>query len=109
MIFDALLLTFMSFPAIFAVIEEKANVRPEEHLKVGIVLAIVGLILGMMAQFESMVSAAGYTTTLPTLMFSIPGMEQFYFMFAFFYVLIIYIIGVILAKIVKAVEKTLPL
>jgi len=109
-IIEFLLLTFFSFPVIFAVLAEKEKAKLEGHLKTAMVLGIVGFILAIIAQLEVAVTSAmpGITPpTLPATLISLTGFEMFYSLTVFISILVVYAIAVLVAKLVILVESAI--
>jgi|YelNatPaOPRAMG01_1025707.scaffolds.fasta_scaffold00618_34 hypothetical protein len=102
MIFDLLATTVLSLAPTFAVFNTLANKKMEEHLKASFLLAIVALIFGIPAVFESMLGLPSLAlATVPTTTAVLPGGVQFLQIFTDFIVAIVtYWLAMIIATVV---------
>jgi len=106
--FEILLLAYLSFPTIIAVLQEKERATFEDHVKASLVLGTFGLILSAFAIIESaMISAMGLGgIELAKTVFPIPaGFEILYPVVFFISMVIWYGISAILAKAYFALER----
>jgi hypothetical protein len=103
MIFDLLATTVLSLAPTFAVFNTLTNKKIDEHLKASFLLAIVALIFGIPAVFESMLGLPSLAlATVPTTTTAVlPGGVQFLQIFTNFIVAIVtYWLAMIIATVV---------
>jgi len=104
-VFGTILTVFLALPAVFSVLNVKEKAPLEEHAKSAIAISLVGLILGFLAMFESLITPTSMSV-LPSGLVSLPTtLTGFAPIVTFFESLVVYVIAGLLGAFVFWLEK----
>lgn len=107
---DVLLVVARAIAGVVGYYEEREGADAEDHVKSGLAIALVGLLLSVIVQLELFIRGSfptiGILPTLPTTFIPLPaGMEVLYSVISMLDFLVIYGLAAVVAKLIGVVSK----